>query len=121
MEFSLSGTVLTKDLVAADGQLVASRGEIVDLGTLKDVAAKAPRGVREKPLFETECSQAVLEAFEAPPETASTLAALFAGMAQLLQAPAAPGPRLLAKRGGAAADTTSRPRRSRSRPGSAAR
>ncbi len=66
MEFSLSGTVLTKDLVAADGQMVASRGEIVDLGTLKDVAAKAPRGVREKPLFETDCSEAVLEAFEAP-------------------------------------------------------
>jgi len=66
MEFSLSGTVLTKDLVSADGRLVASRGEIVDLTTLKDVAAKAPRGVREKPLFETECSQGILEAFEAP-------------------------------------------------------
>jgi HD-GYP domain-containing protein (c-di-GMP phosphodiesterase class II) len=66
MDFSLSGTVLTRDLFSADGRLVASRGEIVDLGRLKDAAAKAPRGVRERPLFETSCAQAVLEAFEAP-------------------------------------------------------
>ncbi|HZX97019.1 MAG TPA: HD domain-containing phosphohydrolase [Myxococcales bacterium] len=66
MEFSLSGTVLTRDLVSADGRLVATRGEIVDLGTLKDVADKAPRGVHERPLFETECAQSILEAFEAP-------------------------------------------------------
>ncbi|MGE5049252.1 MAG: hypothetical protein ACM3PC_11820, partial [Deltaproteobacteria bacterium] len=66
MEFSLSGTVLTRDLISADGRRVASRGEIVDLDTLKDVAARAPRGVREKPLFETECAQGILEAFEAP-------------------------------------------------------
>jgi superfamily II DNA or RNA helicase len=57
---------------------------------------------------------------EAPPETASTLAALFAGMAQLLQAAATPAPPLLAKQREAAVDTTSRPRRSRSRSGSAA-
>ncbi|OLD47726.1 MAG: hypothetical protein AUI48_02575 [Chloroflexi bacterium 13_1_40CM_2_68_14] len=66
MDFSLSGMVLTRDLFAADGRLVASRGEIVDLGRLKDAAHKAPREVRERPLFETTCAQAVLEAFEAP-------------------------------------------------------
>ena len=33
MELSLSGTVLTRDVYAADGRLVASRGEIVDLKT----------------------------------------------------------------------------------------
>ena len=66
MDFSLSGTVLTRDLFSADGRLVASRGEIVDLGRLKDVAAKAPRQARERPLFETTCAEAVLEAFDAP-------------------------------------------------------
>jgi HD-GYP domain-containing protein (c-di-GMP phosphodiesterase class II) len=67
MDFSLSGTVLTRDLFSADGRLVASRGEIVDLGKLKEVAASAPRNLRERPLFETSCAQSVLEAFEAPP------------------------------------------------------
>jgi HD-GYP domain-containing protein (c-di-GMP phosphodiesterase class II) len=66
MEFSLAGTVLTKDVFAADGRLIASRGEIVDLALLRDVASRAPRGVREKPLFETSTAEAVLEAFEAP-------------------------------------------------------
>jgi len=66
MEFSLSGTVLTRDLFSADGRRVASRGEIVDLGRLKDVAAKAPRQIPERPLFETTCAEAVLEAFDAP-------------------------------------------------------
>lgn len=66
MDSSLSGTVLTRDLVSADGRVVASRGEIVDLARLKDAAAKAPREERERPLFETTCSQAVLEAFEVP-------------------------------------------------------
>ena len=60
MEFSLSGTVLTRDLISADGRRVASRGQIVDLDTLKDVAARAARGVREKPLFETESAQGIL-------------------------------------------------------------
>ncbi len=46
---------------------------------------------------------------EAPPETASTLAALFSGMAQLLQAAAAPAPPSLGRPDGASAD---RPRRS---------
>jgi HD-GYP domain-containing protein (c-di-GMP phosphodiesterase class II) len=64
MEFGLSGTVLTRDLIAADGRLVASRGEIVDLGLLKDVAGRAPRDQREKPLFETNHAEAVLAALE---------------------------------------------------------
>jgi hypothetical protein len=46
---------------------------------------------------------------EAPPETASTLAALFGGMAQLLEAAATPAPPSLEKPDGASAET---PRRS---------
>ncbi|MCA1827780.1 MAG: HD-GYP domain-containing protein [Myxococcales bacterium] len=67
MELSLSGTVLTKDLYAADGRLIASRGEVVDLDSLKETAARAPRGVRERPLFETTHAEEVLAAFDAPP------------------------------------------------------
>ena len=52
---------------------------------------------------------------EAPPETASTLAALFGGMAQLLQAAVTPPPPPLAKQDGAAADTTRRSPRPRTR------
>jgi HD-GYP domain-containing protein (c-di-GMP phosphodiesterase class II) len=67
MEFSLSGTVLSKDLIAADGRLVAGRGEIVDLECLRHVSTLAPRGLRERPLFETSLAEPVLEAFEAEP------------------------------------------------------
>lgn len=67
MQFSLSRTVLTKDLVAADGRLVASRGETVDLAFLEELATKAPRGVRERPLFETALAESVLEAFDESP------------------------------------------------------
>jgi HD-GYP domain-containing protein (c-di-GMP phosphodiesterase class II) len=67
MEFSLSGTVLSKDLIAADGRLVAGRGEIVDLECLRHVSSLAPRGLRERPLFETSLAEPVLEAFEAEP------------------------------------------------------
>ena len=66
MSFSMSGTVLTRDLYAADGTLIASRGEIVDLPYLKDVAARARRRGRELPLHETPLAEAVLDAFEAP-------------------------------------------------------
>jgi hypothetical protein len=52
---------------------------------------------------------------EAPPESASTLAALFAGMAQLLQAAATLGPPSLAKQDGATADTACRSAQSRPR------
>ena len=66
MELGHSGTVLTKDLFAADGRRVASRGEIVDLPLLKEIAGRAPRGIRERPLFETTHAQTLLEALEAP-------------------------------------------------------
>jgi hypothetical protein len=82
MDFSLNGTVLTRDVIAADGRVVASRGEVVDLPHLKDVAARAPRGLREIPLHETSAVHSVLEAFESPPlehlvgnETSRALAA----------------------------------------------
>ncbi|HUJ28448.1 MAG TPA: HD domain-containing phosphohydrolase [Myxococcales bacterium] len=64
--FTLAGTVLTKDLFAADGRLVASRGEIVDVGVLRDVAERARPAGRDRPLFETAVADAVLEALEAP-------------------------------------------------------
>jgi HD-GYP domain-containing protein (c-di-GMP phosphodiesterase class II) len=66
-EFALAGTVLTRDLVAADGKLVASRGEIVDLAFLKETAARAPRDPRTRALHETNVSDSVLEAFDAAP------------------------------------------------------
>lgn len=66
MELGHSGTVLTKDLFAADGRRVAARGEIVDLPLLKEIAGRAPRGTRERPLFETTHAEMVLEAFESP-------------------------------------------------------
>ena len=66
MELGHSGTVLTRDLVAADGRVIATRGEIVDLATLKDVAVKAPSDLHEKPLFATTHAESVLEAFDAP-------------------------------------------------------
>ena len=40
-DFTLAGAVLTRDLHAASGKLVASRGEIVDLARLKEVASRA--------------------------------------------------------------------------------
>ena len=66
-DFALAGTVLTRDLVAADGKLVASRGEIVDLAYLKEVAARAPRDPKARALHETNVSDSVLEAFDAAP------------------------------------------------------
>ena len=66
-QFALAGTVLTRDLVAADGKLVASRGEIVDLAYLKETAARAPRDPRVRALHDTAVSDAVLEAFDAAP------------------------------------------------------
>ncbi|HWE25274.1 MAG TPA: hypothetical protein VG496_15160 [Myxococcales bacterium] len=66
-DFALAGSVLTRDLVAADGTLVASRGAIVDLGFLKEIAARAPRDPRMRALHETAVSESVLEAFDAAP------------------------------------------------------
>jgi HD-GYP domain-containing protein (c-di-GMP phosphodiesterase class II) len=66
MEINLSGTVLTKDLFAADGRVVASRGEVIDLAHLKEVSKRAPRDQREKPLHETTAAEGILEAFESP-------------------------------------------------------
>jgi len=65
-DFALAGTVLTRDLVAATGKLVASRGEIVDVGYLKQLAGRAPKEARQRALHETKVSDAVLEAFDAP-------------------------------------------------------
>jgi hypothetical protein len=52
---------------------------------------------------------------EAPPETASTLAALFSGMAQLLQTAVAPTPPSLERLDGGAADSARRSARRRTR------
>ena len=52
--------------MAADGRLVASRGERIDLTLLRELAAKAPRGVLERPLYRTMFAEPVLEAFEEP-------------------------------------------------------
>jgi hypothetical protein len=65
-DYALTGTVLTRDLHDAAGKLVASRGEIVDLGRLKRACQRAPREARQRPLHETAVSTAVLEAFDAP-------------------------------------------------------
>lgn len=67
MQYSLSGTVLSRDLIRADGRLVASRGAIVNLAYLKALAAKAPRGLPERPLLETSLAESVLEAFDESP------------------------------------------------------
>ena len=60
-DFALAGTVLTRDLVAADGKLVASRGEIVDLAYLKEVAARAPRDLSDPAWQQTTSDKALAE------------------------------------------------------------
>ena len=66
MDSTLAGTILTRDLVAVDGRVIASQGEAVDLNYLRDVATRAPRELRLRALHETSIADAVLEAFEAP-------------------------------------------------------
>jgi len=66
-DYALSGSVLTRDLHAANGKLVAARGEIIDLARLKAVASRAVKQDRQRPLHETPLADAVLEAFDAPP------------------------------------------------------
>jgi len=66
-DYALSGSVLTRDLHAANGKLVAARGEIIDLARLKAVASRAVKQDRQRPLHEPPLADAVLEAFDAPP------------------------------------------------------
>src|SRR5256885_6383078 len=66
-DFTLAGTVLTRDLHAANGKLVASRGEIIDLARLKEAGARAAKQEKQRPLHETPLADAVLEAFDAAP------------------------------------------------------
>ena len=64
MQPLLSGTILARDLVSADRRLIAPRGHLVDGEFLKEVAARAPRGLPEVPLFETPIGASVLQAFD---------------------------------------------------------
>lgn len=67
MHCLLAGTVLTRDVVAADGRVVAPKGAVVDVDYLRDVSARAPRGLRIRSLYETPLADAVLAALDAPP------------------------------------------------------
>lgn len=58
--------VLARDLVAADGRVVARAGAALDLDLLRKVGAQAPSPIRQRPLHETAIASAVLDAFEAP-------------------------------------------------------
>ena len=66
MMYSMSGTVLTRDLVAAEGSVVASRGAVVDLDLLRDVAASAPKNLRQIALHQTTLGDDVLAALDVP-------------------------------------------------------
>ena len=66
-DFTLAGTVLTRDLHAASGKLVAARGEIIDLAKLKEIGSRAGKQDKQRPLHETPLADAVLEAFDAAP------------------------------------------------------
>src|SRR5437660_8063194 len=63
---TMAGTVLTRDLVSAEGTVVASRGDVVDLSLLRDVAGKAPRGLPQAALHQTGMSDAILCALDEP-------------------------------------------------------
>ena len=63
---TMAGTMLTRDLVGAEGSLVAARGDVVDLQLLRDVAAGAPTNLRQRALHQTEFADAVLAAMDAP-------------------------------------------------------
>ena len=67
MDCLLAGMILTRDVVAADGRIIASRGEVVDLDFLRELTARAPKQLRSRPLHETSIADAVLEALDAPP------------------------------------------------------
>ncbi len=66
MELQMSGTVLTRDLVAAEGSVVASRGDVVDLVLLRDVAAGAPKSLSHVALHQTRLAVEVLAALDSP-------------------------------------------------------
>lgn len=63
---TMAGTVLTRDLVAAEGSTVATRGDVIDLAMLRDMAAGAPRNLTQLPLHQSSIGDSVLEALEAP-------------------------------------------------------
>jgi HD-GYP domain-containing protein (c-di-GMP phosphodiesterase class II) len=65
VESAAGGSTLTRDLIAADGRIVATAGTVVDLQLLRDVAAKAPQLLRHRPLHETSFAAEVLAAFSA--------------------------------------------------------
>ena len=65
MQSSKSGSALTRDLIAADGRVIATSGTLVDLHLLRDTAARAPRDQRQRALYETSIADAVFEAFDA--------------------------------------------------------
>ena len=60
-----SASALTRDLVAADGRIIATSGTLVDLHLLRDTAARAPRDQRQRALHETSIAEAVFESFDA--------------------------------------------------------
>ncbi len=64
MQSALPGIVLTRDLISADGRRVAARGEVVDLSSLREVAARAPK-LRDRPLHQTPLAEAVADALDA--------------------------------------------------------
>jgi hypothetical protein len=63
---SMAGTVLTRDLIAAEGSTVAPRGAVVDLELLRDVASCAPEAPAYVPLHRTALGEDLLSALEAP-------------------------------------------------------
>jgi hypothetical protein len=67
MDCLLAGTILTRDVVAADGRVIATQGEIVDLDFLRELTSRAPKLLKGRALHETSVADAVLEALEAPP------------------------------------------------------
>ena len=64
MEWTNSGTVLTRDLVAAEGSVIAARGDVIDLVLLRDMAAAAPQGQPQPALHQTPLAEDVLVALD---------------------------------------------------------
>jgi HD-GYP domain-containing protein (c-di-GMP phosphodiesterase class II) len=60
------GSGLARDLVTADGRVIAVRGRRVNLELLREVAQTAKPHQRQRPLYETSLADAALEAFAAP-------------------------------------------------------